>query len=149
MAVEFDITPIAVTLIAVIGMIMGSRVILNYQNSGSKYIKSKVKEQDEYVTYLKKQAQVYKNKASNMEKPPQIEGDVNELGDIMPDLVAQFSQYAPKWMRPFLQDENAQKWILDYVQKNPETAKKWFGKMIGKKIGVKGEKESTDSSISV
>ena len=136
---ELDITAISISIIAVIGIVFASKTILNHQNQGSKYTKSKIKEQDEYVLFLRKQIQVYKNKASNMQKPPQIDGNIEELDGILPELVGQFSQYAPKWMQPFLQDENAQKWILDYVTKNPETAKKWFGKMIGKKIGNKQE----------
>lgn len=150
--VEIDLTAVSIAVIAVLGIVFGSKTVLNYQNTGSKHLKSKMKEQDEYVVYLKKQMQMYKNKASNMERPPQIEGSIDEIGDILPDIVGQFSDYAPKWMRPFLKDENAQKWILDYVTKNPDKAKEWFGKMIGKKIGTKsGEngQESTDAEISV
>jgi len=141
---EYDVTAIAITIIVMIGAIFSSKMILGHQSTGSKYVKLKMREMEEYADYQKKQIQVYKNKASNMQKPPQIDGDIDELGDILPDLVGQFSQYAPKWMQPFLQDENAQKWILDYVQKNPETAKKWFGKMIGKKIGNKQETITED-----
>ena len=146
---EIDITAIAIAIIAVIGIVFAGKTILNHQNQGSKYTKSKIKEQDEYVLFLKKQIQVYKNKASNMQKPPQIDGDIDELGDILPDIVSQFSQYAPKWMQPFLRDENAQKWILDYVTKNPEAAKKWFGKMVGKKIGTKENETTADDILGV
>ena len=114
---ELDITAISISIIAVIGIVFASKTILNHQNQGSKYTKSKIKEQDEYVLFLRKQIQVYKNKASNMQKPPQIDGNIEELDGILPELVGQFSQYAPKWMQPFLQDENAQKWILDYFRK--------------------------------
>lgn len=148
---EIDLTAVSISVVALIAIVFASKILISNQNQGSKYVKLKMKEMEEYAAYQKKQIQVYKNKASNMEKPPQVEGDIDELGDIMPELVSQFAQYAPKWVQPFLKDENAQKWILDYVQKNPDTAKKWFGKMIGKKIGVKSDnnEQSTDNEISV
>ncbi len=70
-----------------------------------------------------------------------IEGSIDELGGIIPELIGQFGEYLPKWAQPLIKDENAQKWILDYVQKNPDKAKEFFGKMVGKKID---KKESTN-----
>lgn len=72
-----------------------------------------------------------------MERPPIIEGSVDELGGLIPELIGQFSEYLPKWAQPLIKDENAQKWIIDYVQKNPDKAKEFFGKMIGKKVDKK------------
>jgi len=146
--VEIDITAVSVAVIAVVGMILGSKTILNYQNQGSKYTKAKVKEQDDYVGYLKKQIQVYKNKASNMERGPQIDGDINELDEILPNVVSEFADFAPKWLQPILKDTESQQWILKYVQEHPEVAKKWFGKIIGKKLnGKTNDQTNSDSGL--
>jgi len=140
---EFDITPIAVTLIAVIGIVLGSKVIMAHRESGSKPLKNKIKEMEEYEKYLKKQSTIYKNKANSIEKGPQIEGDPDELGDLLPDIVGSFSEYAPKWLQPMLKDTESQKMILKYVQENPDKAKQFFGKIVGKKIGANKEESNS------
>jgi len=145
---EFDITPIAVTLIAVIGIVLGSKTIINHRESGSKPLKNKIKEMEEYEKYLKKQSTIYKNKANSIEKGPQIDGDPDDLGDLLPDIIGQFSEYAPKWLQPMLKDGESQKMILKYVQDNPDKAKQFFGKIVGKKMGVKNE-ESDDAQNGV
>jgi len=144
MVLEFDFTAVSITIIAVIGMIFGSKTILNYQNQGSKYTKAKVKEQDEYVKYLKSQITIFKNKANNMERGPQIEGDINELDGILPNVVSEFADFAPKWLQPILKDNESQQWILKYVQEHPDVAKKWFSKIVGKKLGSNTEAVPTE-----
>ncbi len=141
---ELDLTPIIITIVASIGIIFTSKTLVSHFSTGSKYLKSKIKEMEEYTVYQKKMIQHYKNKASNMEKPPQIEGDIEELDGILPEIVGQFAEYLPKWAQPLLKDQNAQKWLLEYVSKNPEKAKEFFGKMVGKKIG-KNKEENADN----
>lgn len=138
---EVDLTPIIIAVVLVSGAVLTSRALLMHFSTGSKYLKNKMREMEDYTAYQKKMIQHYKNRASNMERPPIIEGSVDELGGLIPELIGQFSEYLPKWAQPLIKDENAQKWIIDYVQKNPDKAKEFFGKMIGKKVD---KKESGD-----
>jgi len=39
----------------------------------------------------------------------------------------------PKWAQPLLKDKNTQEMLLKYVQENPDKAKQYFTKLIGKK----------------
>jgi len=141
---ELDITAIAVTLIAVIGLVLGSKVFLSSQTTGSKYLKLKMKEMEDYNEYLKKQNRTYKSKISGIERGPRIDGDISELGGILPELITQFSNYVPKWLQPFVNDPKAQEWIMKYVQENPDKAKEWFGKIVGKKIAPGEKKDEFD-----
>ena len=104
---------------------------------------------EDYTAYQKKMIQHYKNRASNMEKPPLVEGSIDELSGIIPELIGQFGEYLPKWAQPLIKDENAQKWILDYVQKNPDKAKEFFGKMVGKKVSKDGQGQTDPEILSV
>ena len=142
---EIDLTPIIITFTAIVGIVLTSKTLLTHFSSGSKYLKNKMKEMEDYTAYQKKMIQHYKNKASNMEKPPMVEGNVDDLGGILPELIGQFGEYLPKWAQPLIKDENAQKWILEYVQKNPEKAKSFFGKMVGKKVGIKEESSGAET----
>ena len=142
---NFDFTVISVTIIVVLGLIYGSKTFLGHQSTSSKALRSKMKEMEEYTVFLKKQVQTYKNKVSNAERGPQIEGSVDELGELVPDLVGQFADYLPKWAQPFAKDPEMQKWILNYIQEHPDKAKTWFSKMVGKKVAPKEAEESTMS----
>ena len=146
---EVDLTPIIIAFVIVSGAILTSRALLTHFSSGSKYLKNKMREMEDYTAYQKKMIQHYKNKASNMEKPPMIEGSIDELGGIIPELIGQFGEYLPKWAQPLIKDENAQKWILDYVQKNPDKAKEFFGKMVGKKVNKDGQGQTDSETLSV
>lgn len=146
---EIEITPIIIVIIASIGGYFISKVMLSHFSTGSKYLKGKMKEMEDYIAYQKKMIQHYKNKASNMERPPQIEGDIDELGGILPDLVGQFADYLPNWAQPLVKDPKTQQWLLEYVEKNPDKAKEWFGKLIGKKKGGATGAVPTDEEIGV
>jgi hypothetical protein len=130
---ELDFTPILVSIVLVIGIIMTTKAFMVHKSTGSKTLKNKIKDHEDYEQYLKKQITVYKNKSNNMEKGPQIEGDIDSLGDILPNVVGEFADFAPKWLKPFLKDPESQKQIIGYITKNPEVAKKLFGKIVGKK----------------
>lgn len=134
---EIDLTWIIISITGIIGALLGSKMVLNHQTTGSKYSRSKVKELEEYTEYLKKQMRVYKNKASNIDRGPSYEGNIEEIDSVIPNIVGEFADYAPKWLKPILKDKESQKWILDYIGKNPDKAKEWFGKLT-KKSDIKG-----------
>ena len=145
---EIDLTPIIITIVAALGIIFTSKTLTAHFSTGSKYTKAKLKEMEDYTAYQKKMIQHYKNKASNMERPPQIEGNIDDLGGILPELVGSFAEYLPAWAQPLIKDENSQKWILEYVQKNPDKAKAFFSKMVGKKK-TDGQGQTDSSMVSV
>jgi len=81
-----------------------------------------------------------------------IEGNADELSGILPELIGQYSEHLPKWAQGLVKDPETIKWITEYISKNPDKAKEWFGKLVGKKIGVKNESEQgspTDDVLSV
>lgn len=126
------------TVIAVSFMIMGGaclicKIILNSNESKSKVSKSKMHEMEEYIVFLKKQMQIYKNKASNMERGPELEGNIGDLGGLIPDFIGQFSEYAPKWLQPFLKNQDIQAALIQKVKDNPEKFSALFSKLIGQK----------------
>jgi len=131
--VVFDITMIAVTLIAVIGAVLTAKVFLGHQGTGSKYLKVKMKEMEDVIDFQKKQVTRYKNKASQIEVGPSFEESEGGLSDILPDVISEFGNFLPKWAQPFMKDPEMMKYAIEYAGKHPDIAKKWFGKIMGKK----------------
>ena len=139
--VEFDITMLGMTLIAAIGLVLSAKVALGHQGTGSKYLKMKMKEMEDVIDFQKKQVTRYKNKASQMEVAPQFDEGEGGLSDILPDIVGDIGQYLPKWVQPFMKDPEMVKYAIEYAGKHPEIAKKWFGKLVGKKSGTEAPKD--------
>jgi hypothetical protein len=130
---EVDLTPIIVSIVAIVGVIMTSKVFLNHKGSGSKVLRSKIAEHEDYEKYLKKMNTVYKNKANSMERPPMVEGEMGELTDLIPELVGAFGDNVPKWAQGLLKDKEMLNFVMTQVKQNPDKAKEWFGKIVGKK----------------
>lgn len=107
---------------------------------------------EEYIEELEEACRHYKNKASNMERGPKVEGNLDDIKEIAPDLLKEFVPYAPKWLKPLLGNEAIQGSILEYVTKNPEKAGQLFSKFVKNKKGGKSgddEKVEPDAEISV
>lgn len=119
----------------VIGGVIIARIVMNRPDQQSKYAKKTDKMRDEYIFELEDKVKHYKNKASNMERGPSIEGDLAELDEILPELIGGFENYAPKWLKPFLKDKNMQSWLIKYAQEHPDTVSKYIGKMVKSKGG--------------
>ena len=146
---NIDFTSISIAVAVVIGGYFVTKLALNRQDSNKKVWKDKEKEMNEYIIFLKKQMQVYKNKASNMERGPELEGDLGELGSLIPNFIGEFSEYAPKWLKPFLKNQDIQAALITKVKENPEKFSDVFGKLIGKKGEKKESEESTSAEITV
>ena len=143
-----DFTLIFVTISAIIGSYFISKVFISNKENSSKSVKGKMREQDDYIEFLKKQMRTYKNKASNMEKGPEIDGSLDDLDSVLPNLLNEFTPYAPKWLKPFLGNPDMQKWLLEYATKNPEKVQGMIGKIIKKK-GVEDKSEDVEINQSV
>ena len=130
--IQFDWLVIGIISIALI--VMSPRIANTFTLQSTKSQKKLQNLDNEYIAELESQLKKYKNKASNMERGPQIQGEISELGQLLPELLGQFQHLAPKWIQPLLKDENMQKWLVDYVSKNPEKAGEFFGKIIKKQL---------------
>jgi hypothetical protein len=124
--IPLSLSSIAITRI-VTNRHLSSKVMLN---SIKKDYETILENKMIIIEELKRDLMKYKNKASNMERGPSMEGEVGELDNILPSLVAEFEPYAPKWLKPFLGDKDAQQWIIKYVQEHPEKAQQWIGKFL-------------------
>lgn len=146
---NIDIGALGAIIVIISGFLAGTKMVLSYNASGSKISKAKMREMEDYTLYLKKQIQVYKNKASNMERGPEIEGEIDELDSVLPNIFAEFKEYAPKWLKPFLGNPDMQKWLLEYAQKNPEKVQGMIGKVMSKKVGGNDNNQEQETTISV
>ena len=118
-----------------IGAVIIARIFMNRPQQHTKYAKKIDNLRDDYIIELEDKVKHYKNKSSNMERGPIVEGDLNELDAVLPELIGSFESYAPKWLKPFLKDKNMQTWLIKYGQEHPETVSKLVGKMLKPKGG--------------
>jgi len=138
---------VLVVLIVGLSGVFIARILMNRPDLKDKYQKKTEKMQDEYILELEEKVKKYKNKSSNMERGPQLEGNIDELDQILPNLVNEFKPYAPKWLQPLLGDSSTQKWIVKYLQEHPDKLKQYFGRMVKKK-GVTSEQTTTGEAPS-
>ena len=119
-------------IVALTTVIISPRIALIMRQMSSKSQKKLQQLDMEYIDELEHRLKQYKNKANNMERPPQITGDPSELDAILPEIFGSFEQYAPKWLKPFLANKDTQKFLIDYAQKNPEKVGGILKKMVKK-----------------
>ena len=144
---EVDLTPIIVSVVAIVGIVMTSKIFLNHKGSGSKVLRDKIKEHEEYEKYLKKMNTVYKNKANSIERAPHVEGDMGQLGELIPEIVGAFGDNVPKWAQGLLKDKEMLNFVMQQVKDNPDKAKEWFGKIVGKKQDATEQGDSETLSV--
>ena len=128
----------------VIGAVITARIVMNRPRMQEKYSRKIENIRNEYIDELEDKVKHYKNKSSNMERGPSIEGEIGELDAILPELISGFENYAPKWLKPFLKNKDTQSWIIKYATEHPDKVSTWFGKMVKSKVGSKTE-QSTES----
>ena len=135
---------IAITVPIVIGAAVTARIVMNRPRMQEKYSRKIENIRNEYIDELEDKVKHYKNKASNMERGPSIEGEIGELDQILPELVSGFEQYAPKWLKPFLKNKDTQQWLIKYATDHPDKVSGWFGKMVKSK-GSKQEEQAAEA----
>lgn len=152
----FDLTWVGI--VAVLGIISivitkmlrpATRIQEEHYKKISKLDKDYTKRLEEENEELEKELRSLQNSLNRRERGPSIEGEPDELSDILPSLVEEFAPHAPKWMRPFLGDKEMQEWIIKYASEHPDKAKEWFSKFIGKKTGGKNEQKTNSDMLSV
>lgn len=125
---QFEVI-LAITIPLSIGAIMVAKIAMNRPKLASKYNRLIEKEREDYIEELQASLKHYKNKASNMEKGPNVGDDWAEL---LPNVIADFGNFAPKWLRPFLDNKEVQGVLIDKIQKDPEKFSTMFSKLIKK-----------------
>lgn len=129
----------------VIGAVVIAQILIKRPKIQEKYSKKIDNIRNEYIDELEDKVKHYKNKASNMEKGPIVEGEIGELDAILPELVSGFESYAPKWLKPFLKNQETQKWIIKYATENPDKVSGWFGKLVKSKMGPEKQEQTSDA----
>ena len=129
----------------VIGGVIIARIIMNRPKLQTKYGKAIDNIRNEYIDELEDKVKHYKNKASNMERGPSVEGEIGELDAILPELISGFENFAPKWLKPFLKNKDTQSWIIKYATDHPDKVSDWFGKMVKSKGAVGKPAEQTEA----
>lgn len=141
--VTFDITYIVIAaIVAVVVYFFAKSPFFQTQimNKRIELAADYVKDLEEENADLKKEKRALKLKQNQVDAGPRIEGDINEMDELLPELVAQFEPMAPKWLKPLLGNKDTQKWLIKYVQENPAAATKFFGKL----VKPKGSKDKAD-----
>jgi hypothetical protein len=90
---------------------------------------------------------VYKNKANSIERAPHVEGDMGQLGELIPEIVGAFGDNVPKWAQGLLKDKEMLNFVMQQVKDNPDKAKEWFGKIVGKKQDATEQGDSETLSV--
>ena len=136
-------------IVALTTVIISPKIAMIMRQMSSKSQKKLQLLDMEYIDELEHRLKQYKNKANNMERPPQITGDPSELDAILPELFSSFEQYAPRWLKPFLGNKDTQKFLIDYAQKNPEKVGGILKKMVKKPSEKDGTSDATNKEFEI
>ena len=108
----------------------------------NEYIKDLESELDSY----KREVRSLKNQSNAKERGPQLNGDLGDIGALLPELLPQLSNYAPGWLKPMLSNPDMQKQIGEFIQANPEKASQFLSRIVGNK---KKDANSPEATISL
>ena len=93
------------------------------------------KQQEDYIGEVERKNRSLQNKLNSMQRGPQVEGNIDDMGGIIGSLLPQLTGHLPKWVsslitsNPELLKEGATK-LKEYADKNPEQVKQILGKFI-------------------
>jgi hypothetical protein len=136
-------------IIALCMVIIGGFVGLKwvkYRALDANYVKQKVKVYEDLAEEYKQEMYHWKGKFMQSKQVPQIDGSIDELESILPNLFTEFSPYVPTWLKPLLNNKDVQTWMIKYVHDNPDKAGEWFGKII-RKSNVNKESSNQNTQI--
>ena len=114
-----------------------------------KILKKQNSHREEYTKQLETQKRSLQNKLNSMQRGPQVEGDIDDMGGIIGSLLPQLTGHLPKWLssilasNPELLKEGAAK-LKAYADENPEQVKQILGRFL--KTGPKA-KASDDAAV--
>jgi len=93
------------------------------------------KQQEDYIGEVERKNRSLQNKLNSMQRGPQVEGNVDDLGGIIGSLLPQITSHMPKWMssivtsNPELLKEGAAK-LKEYAEEHPEEVKQILGRFL-------------------
>ena len=93
------------------------------------------KQQEDYITEVERKNRSLQNKLNSMQRGPQVEGDIDDMGGIIGSLLPQLTGHLPKWLssilasNPELLKEGAAK-LKAYADENPEQVKQILGRFL-------------------
>ena len=100
-----------------------------------KILKKQNSHREEYTKQLETQKRSLQNKLNSMQRGPQVEGDIDDMGGIIGSLLPQLTGHLPKWLssilasNPELLKEGAAK-LKAYADENPEQVKQILGRFL-------------------
>jgi len=100
-----------------------------------KILKKQNSHREEYTKQLETQKRSLQNKLNSMQRGPQVEGNIDDMGGIIGSLLPQLTGHLPKWLssilasNPELLKEGAAK-LKAYADENPEQVKQILGKFL-------------------
>jgi len=100
-----------------------------------KILKKQNSHREEYTKQLETQKRSLQNKLNSMQRGPQVEGDIDDMGGIIGSLLPQLTNHMPKWLssiiasNPELLKEGAAK-LKAYADEHPEEVKQILGKFL-------------------
>ena len=150
---ELDVTFVAIAVMVIFASLVTIKIFLSYQNQGSKYLKLKMKEMEDFQLYQKQQLRVYKNKVSNSHIRPTVEANLETDGSMeqmIPALISKYQSQAPSWLKPILSTPGITEWAIGMAKENPEQAKNLLSQFIPKKgndVSTTDAETSTKNSL--
>ena len=100
-----------------------------------KILKKQNSHREEYTKQLETQKRSLQNKLNSMQRGPQVEGDIDDMGGIIGSLLPQLTGHLPKWLssiiasNPELLKEGAAK-LKAYADEHPEEVKQILGRFL-------------------
>ena len=100
-----------------------------------KILKKQNSHREEYTKQLETQKRSLQNKLNSMQRGPQVEGDIDDMGGIIGSLLPQLTGHLPKWLssilasNPELLKEGAAK-LKEYAEEHPEEVKQILGRFL-------------------
>lgn len=116
---------LAVTIPLMIGMIFGSKTLMNRPKTIQKLQRDTTKLLEDNLNETRSQMRKYKNQVASMQRGPMIDEK-----DDFDGVVSQFSQYLPKWAQPLIKSYGPQ--LIEEFKKDPEKATALIKKLIKK-----------------
>lgn len=92
------------------------------------YLRAKVQSQEEEILYYKKEAQKWKGRFGHTQTKPTSDANPEDPEAFIPDLIKSYKHLAPDWAKPFLNDDNMIKYLIQQAKDHPDAAKSFMDK---------------------
>ena len=132
-----------ITLLGIVGI---SKLAPKYtQNEAktyqkmSKLDKEYIKKLEDDITYLEDEIKSLNGSLNRSQKGFKVDGKPDQWSEILPDILGNFGEFAPKWLQPFLKNKEIQGALMEKVMANPDKFAGIISKFIGKKDDGQGQ----------